>query len=699
MKTSRLGLLISLFPLLLLSALGTPGDLDPSFGTGGKVFTSLSPLPVSAYSVALQADGKIVVAGPVETSDALSGTTYDLGVARYSPNGSLDPTFGTGGIVKISLPNIGRPAGYVAVQPDGKIVVATNTTYLDSNRHVRCQFAVVRCLPNGGFDTSFQGTGIVTTPLGTAEREEAHGLALQSDGKILVVGDILAPTPDGNDSMKIAVARYNPDGSLDSGFNGTGQVATGILQGAIGYSVAVQADGKIVVGGTTYNGGDLITAYREFVLARYSSTGALDPGFGTGGVSTMLSGRINKVLVQGDGRIVAVGGSTDVVYHTITTELFRFTAQGTLDASFGSGGKVRGFLGEAFSAALQTDGKIVVVSSDEEDAKGNGFTFRYTSSGAPDASFGNQGSSVGFLSDDVALQSDGRIVAVGAGTDGTSDGFSVVRYLGAYLGHPTSDFDRNGVPDLVTFNPATGRTQVEYLQGKTVLKTAGAQQLPPGWQLAKVADFDGDGQPDYLIYYPEGAYPAVTLYVWYLNGTTLRHGAILPWLPPGWRPVAVADLNGDGQLDLVVLNPFSRLLWVYLLHGAMLAGNAHINLNGVSKVLPAGWNVAAALDCNGDGKPDLVLYNPTTGQTAVWYLNGAAYIGETSGPTIPAGWTLAGVADFNGDGQPDYLLFQAATRNTRIWTLHGMTLFSASTIVDGAGVPIVQAAGYNLVAP
>ena len=137
----------------------------------------------------------------------------------------------------------------------------------------------------------------------------------------------------------------------------------------------------------------------------------------------------------------------------------------------------------------------------------------------------------------------------------------------------------------------------------------------------------------------------------------------------------------------------------WLLNGATLLSAVHITNGGLPAIPASGWNIVNAIDFNGDGKPDLVFFNPTTHQTFIWYLDGTAYIGETPGPTAAAGWTLASVEDFNADGKPDFLWFQPSTRKSFIWFLNGATIASEAYLVDTVGVPYIQPAGYNIVAP
>ncbi len=297
--------------------------LDSGFGESGKVTSEIGGSSDSANSVALQDDGKIVVAG-----DTLAPGNNDFAVARYNANGSLDTSFnGTGkATADFSQIDYGRS---VAVQGDGKIVVAG-----DAERGDHRTFAVARFNANGTPDISFNKTGKVTTDFGGG-KAEARGVAVQSDGKIVVAG--LAST-DGTE--KFALVRYNLDGTLDTSFGGTGKVLTLVgMSGSNATAMALQGDGKIVVVGYAVNnsGRD-----RDFALIRYNADGSLDTRFnGSGKVTTAVSdhdGHCEAVALEKDGKIVAAGwvSSGDNSDFAVV----RFGADGKLDTSFNAAGSV-----------------------------------------------------------------------------------------------------------------------------------------------------------------------------------------------------------------------------------------------------------------------------------------------------------------------------------------------------------------------
>ena len=236
--------------LLLLPAAGraNPGDLDPTFGIGGKVTTGIGTDDYG-YAVAIQADGKLVAAGATN-----NGINYDFALVRYNTNGTLDATFGTGGKVTTAVGTSDDSAYALAIQADGKLAVA-GETFNGST----WDFALVRYNANGTLDATFGTGGKVTTAVGTSD-EAAYALAIQADGKLVAAGE----TFNGS-TTDFALARYNANGTLDPTFgtNGTVKTAIGTRDDAAS-ALAIQADGKLVAAGETDNG----TNY-DFALARY----------------------------------------------------------------------------------------------------------------------------------------------------------------------------------------------------------------------------------------------------------------------------------------------------------------------------------------------------------------------------------------------------------------------------------------------
>ena len=211
------------------TALGGAGDLDVSFGVDGKVTTDIDGSAGNASGVALQADGKIVTA---------ARGTGDFTVVRYNQDGTLDTSFGNGGIASADLGSPFDETFDVAIQSDGKIVAVGATGSID--------FGLARFNTDGSLDTTFDEDGKVTTVFGSLD--EAFAVAIQPDGKIVAVGHTDNPSTGTGD---FAVARYNSNGSLDTTFGNGGKVTTDFGGEDRGDGVLIQADGKIVVAGGT----------------------------------------------------------------------------------------------------------------------------------------------------------------------------------------------------------------------------------------------------------------------------------------------------------------------------------------------------------------------------------------------------------------------------------------------------------------
>jgi uncharacterized delta-60 repeat protein len=385
-------LAVGLFLALPSSTFAAPGDLDLTFGSGGIAITrgaNLNSLN-TAVSMAIQSDSKIVVVG-----DGVAGfNNYDFVVVRYNTDGSLDKSFGGTGIIHTPVGNSNDLATSVAIQADGKIVVAGVAG---------SSFAVVRYEPNGSLDTSFGGTGKIILTMGSSSI--AYGLAIQTDGKIVASGRVdsgfaivryntdgsldtsfngsgivLTPVGGGANAVAIqadgkivaaggnqliAVVRYNKDGKLDTSFNGTGIVLT---SGGRAYSVAIQSDGKIVV--AAGNGGNYPNS--DFVVVRYDPNGSLDPSFGgTGKIIIPMPNSYSharSVAIQSDGKIVAVGYSWNNIPNADLV-VVRLNQNGTLDTAFnGTGIVVTPFCCQSYASAvaIQADGKIVVAGGTDD---------------------------------------------------------------------------------------------------------------------------------------------------------------------------------------------------------------------------------------------------------------------------------------------------------------------------------------------
>jgi len=328
-----------------LARYNADGTLDTGFNTTGIVITDIAGSDDRAHGVVVQQDGKIVVAGYSWT-----GANTDFALLRYNTDGSLDATFGQGGKVTTDVGASSDQANAVALQQDGKIVVA-GYSWTGANT----DFALVRYNTDGSLDASFDSDGKATAAMGGAD-DCAYAVAIQPDGKIVAAGEAYAGTYD------FAVARFSADGSLDTTFNLTGTAITAVGPSFdFGRAVVLQPDGKIVVAGSAWNAAQ----NAKVGLVRYNADGTLDTTFnGTGTLMTaagVSDDSVSAVAVQADGRILAAGNTYNGTKSDVL--LVRYNADGSLDTSFNTTGIVTMAVGDddyATAIATQTDGKILV---------------------------------------------------------------------------------------------------------------------------------------------------------------------------------------------------------------------------------------------------------------------------------------------------------------------------------------------------
>lgn len=412
------------FLIAALPAAAASGDLDHAFSGDGWVRTydvfgySKPFFPKGAEDVAIQRDGKILAVSELQDGNS----HWWFGVYRWLPNGDLDRSFGSGGWVANDLGIFPMPHS-VALQADGRILVGGQ---IECPGLQLC-FGIVRYNPNGSLDGSFGASGVARAPFpGSRCGCELHDLAVQPNGRIVAVGWRFRGG-DAQDDMLLAVARFLPDGRLDSSFSGDGRFSRDFGYGDdLGAAVAVQPDGRIVVGG--------VASYRyrteaDFAVLRLRPNGRLDRTFSRDGVKTVnfRGPRYDDLYgldLQRDGHIVASGASA-VGFRREGPRIavLRLNRNGTLDRRFGkrllSPGPHGGY---ARAVLADRGGGIVVGGLAYDDSKLDTAAWalvRYLPSGRLDRSFGRGGivlSDLGTGADWVgalAGQSDGKIVAAG----------------------------------------------------------------------------------------------------------------------------------------------------------------------------------------------------------------------------------------------------------------------------------------------
>jgi uncharacterized delta-60 repeat protein len=329
----------------------TSGSLDPTFGGVGWVTTSFGDVGCGdlANAVLVQPDGGIVAAG---FSRSMSGCLAEFALARYGTDGSLDASFGGDGLVTTHLggPHCTSSAQGATIQPDGSLIAAGWRACSGV-----VAFAVVRYLPDGTLDQSFGRNGIVLTDL-SPYFDQASDVEVEPDGSIVAAG-----TANLYGHGKFAIVRYHPDGTRDRTFGGDGTVKTSFrpvgCAPSTAETLALQADGPIVVGGMTSCGPP------DFALVRYLPNGALDPSFdGDGRVTTLLtdgdcSDHVYGLAIQSDGKLVADGAAGCITDGSFG--LARYLPDGSLDATFGGDGTIA----TTFANGCFAQGEDVVIEA------------------------------------------------------------------------------------------------------------------------------------------------------------------------------------------------------------------------------------------------------------------------------------------------------------------------------------------------
>ncbi len=363
-------LLVGLVVFAAQSVIAAPGILDATFGTNGKASFSFGNC--LANSLAVQSDGRMIVAGKAFVA------SNDFALVRFNANGSTDSTFGTNGKVTTDFKGGADSITRVRVLGDGKILAAGTAAGDGGN-----DFSLARYNSDGSLDTTFDPVGHdgkVSRDFGSANDETANDMVVQPDGKIVVIG---YANKSAND-CDFGIIRFNADGSLDTNFGSGGLVMvdfTGKFD--VGTSVALQPDGKILVAGYS-----VVSGY-QFSLARLNTDGTLDTTFdGDGKLTTDVSTQSfdygETVLVLNSGKIL-VGGQSNGEF-----ALVRYDSNGSLDTTFGSSGIALTQMGAAstiYELSELPDGKILAAG----DADSDFGLACYTADGALDTTFGSGG--------------------------------------------------------------------------------------------------------------------------------------------------------------------------------------------------------------------------------------------------------------------------------------------------------------------
>jgi uncharacterized delta-60 repeat protein len=588
--------------------LNADGTTDGTFGDKGTLLVQLDGATADQVGslVIDPLTQKMLVAGTMTTTD---GQTTDqvFAVARIKPDGTLDKTLNGDGKATVEVGGKASPTGGGAVnitlttalwQASGKILLSGSLYVTNSTSPNTEAFVVARLNNDGSADQTFNSSGVASVSVNPASTSAAGGaaaLAVQSDGKLLVAGTS-GTTTDPDPLNSFTVVRLNTFGRIDTSFGPHGRQTFGIGTNLDNEAtaIALQSDGKILVGGSTA-ANFAVNANADFAVARLNPNGALDTTFNGSGTQTAafdLGGsnadRVSALALQADGKILAAGSAAaappaGTTAANLLFALARFNSDGSADTNFATNGKSTFSLG----------------------------------SGGPGASA-------------VAVQPDGRIVAVGSVALGSGasavSAMAVARVLGNDQG-----------PDTVgVFDP---NSAMWYLRD---VSSAGTPSIAPfayggkNW-VPVVGDWTGDGQKSIGVFDPSTA-------TWYLkNDNSPGAPSFTPFQygEPGWIPV-VGDWNGDGKDTIGIVDPKTETWYL-----------RNDNSPGAPDITPfqygaPGW-IPVAGDWGGSGTTGVGVVDP---KTMAWYLKNSDSAGAPDFKPFVYGPSGAKpvVGDWNGDG-------------------------------------------------
>ena len=717
-----------------VARLNSNGSIDTSFsqiGTDGGV-----------YALTIQTDGKIIIGGEFTTYQ----NNFRPKIARLTSDGALDSTFNSGSFDQSSVE-------YFAVQTDGKILVTGK--FIDSFGQ---QFSLVRLNANGNFDSTFSvlpsndtgysiklqtdGKIILTGFFSQIGAESRRGIlrlnaggsidsafnpkisnlglidavAQQSNGKILVGGIF----QNANGTAEFNIARFNRDGTLDAAFNpGTGSGANITNSSNLIYKIAVQTDGKILVGGTfsSFNG-----VFRPAIV-RLNSDGSVDESFAPNIFDPAQMPFVSDIFIQADGKILIGGFGVNTIGQSFVG-LVRLNANGSIDTTFNANGS--GPNGTVRKIVRQSDGKFIISGS---FTTYNGQfsrvrVARINADGTLDASF-NPGVGANSTVWDVALQPDGKILIggsftsyngvsrnrfarintdgsldtafnVGSGADNTvytissqrGDKILIGGFFSNYNGMNASRLARinadgsldntfaPGFADNLLYNVRDILTQFDgkvliggvfdFYKNTThnsLLRLTLATSQSVGF------DFDGDGRADVSVFRPDGGN-------WYVQQssagfTGTQFGVSADKLVP-------ADFDGDGKTDLAVYR-----------NGTWYLNRSGAGFTGFSFGAPD--DIPQPADFDGDGKADLAVWRPSNG---TWYVYNLA-TGQFTSTQFGSLGDKPVSGDYNGDGKADYAVYRPSNGTWYIAKATGIASQNFDSIQFGDSQDKPVAADYD----
>ena len=444
------------------------GSLDSSFGTGGKVVTSINSGADKAYAVALQTDGKIIVGGM--TTSAATGK--DFACLRYNSDGSLDSTFGTGGIVTNDVQTGSDDVVYsIAIQSDGKIILAG---YSDDGSNKNA--ALIRLNANGTLDNTFGTSGKVLTDFITNRADEIKTIKIHALTGNIIVGGTSSLTSTNSQAI---IARYTSAGVLDTSFNMTGKLLLSSASGSGTYyniieDLQVKSNGKISAVGWVNQQGLQWSA--NYYGCRVNSNGTMDTSFSGDGLIVTNGGfngddkSFSMILNSDDSILYSGGGYLSTLEYDYFLGLYDSTGSTAVGkALFDYGSLVKDI---AYGMGIDSTGKIVLVGSNVTSITSSTFGIaRVNANYTVDSTFGTAGKVTTTFGTnttneafDMTIQTDDKIIAVGY----TGNDFAIARYNGNTLSN--NEFDINKQIALYP-NPVKNQLNIELLNNQTNIET------------------------------------------------------------------------------------------------------------------------------------------------------------------------------------------------------------------------------------
>jgi len=680
---------------ILLLRYTVNGHPDSSFGINGIVVTDLNSTNDYANAISVQTDGKIIVAGYTVKNNLESFL-----LVRYQVNGTIDSSFGVNGkVITSAVPGDSR-VNTMAIQKDGRIVVAGfcyNGQFND--------IALARYLTSGAIDPTFGVQGLVITPVGTGN-SQANALALQSNGRIVVSGLSYVVTQWGP-SPQFAVLRYKINGSPDSSFGASGIVNTAIDVDLPGFRdealcVTVQSDGKIVAGGYHFR----TSRFWEVAVVRYSINGDLDSTFSQDGKVTthvgIFANRAHAISIQNDQKIVVGGYTKDETslsgWHTI---LLRYDPNGALDTGFNGNGMVLSSLSvhdvtygmQLANGRIYVSGYMRAKTSDYNKA----FLAAYQNDGSPQAvpvpiitSFtqaGQPGSSITITGINFSSVPEDNIVYFGAVqahvNSATQTSLSVTVPSGATwepitvtdIATGLTGYSSGRFSTLFT-NPFNTGIPANYFQPKFDLSTFSA---------ISICDIDDDGKPDIIASVAGSSLISVFKNLTLPGSPAFTEASFAPpvtfQIEGLTRSISSGDIDGDGKQDIVVTTSTSVAKKLLIFRNT----SGHGTIDASSLATPVaypltGSNSAIAVgDLDSDGKPDII----TAAYSSLSVFHNSCVPGTlTSGSLEPAlefhvaqshpsaSVSSIAITDIDGDNKPELVLTTDSVyvfRNTTTW--------------------------------